>query len=190
MAMLGLHYTALNGYTKSVAYDNIKSLEGKIFKRKWWGKNDLCFTLHRPKLGSSYFAYCDREGNLKKKTGHGFKSNNEFSTVGNGVLMKTDIIEIEEIKMATVEFLSVGGAKVTIDACDEVEITPVKSDLETKPKWIGKWYSLDGAHIKTTEYKKRKDGIKELKLAPSRTLVLYKAEKIITVDMPIKEEEV
>ena len=189
MAMLLITYRDLEGKYQSVCREASHRIDGKIFKRKGW-HDDISFTLHIPTTGRSYFAYCDREGNLKKKTGQGFANGHEFSTVGNQVVMSNDIIEIGEVKMATVEFLSVGGAKITIDPCDEVEITPVKSDLETKPKWIGKWYRANGEVIKTVSYMKRKDAIKELKESPTRTLVMYKAEKVITVDMPIKEEEV
>jgi hypothetical protein len=189
MARLLMTYSDINGKFMSVSNERDHLIKGKIFKRRGW-HDDISFTYYVPEEGYPYFAYCDSEGTLKPKTGQGKTNGHEFSTVGSNVLINSDIIEIGEVKMATTEFLSVGGGKVTIDACDEVEITPVKSDLDKKPKWVGKFYNIHGEHIKTVNYKKRKDAIKELKLTPTRTLVLYKAEKVLTIDMPVKEEEV
>jgi hypothetical protein len=161
---------------------NLESLEGKVFTREgntnWKG---LYFTLYVPIFGDPYFAYCDRDGNPKIKTGKGYDNGHEFSTVGGGVLAKNDIIEIGEREMT--EFLNLSGVSLTIEKCES-------TDFENKPKWIGKWYNTEGMLVATTEYKRKKDAIAQLKAEPTRKLVMYRVGKVFSVDMPIVEKEV
>lgn len=165
------------------------AIRNKVFKRAAWA-DKLYFTLYHNPNEKPYFAYCDREGNFKLKTGNGFNSGHKYSTVGEGVLEKTDIIEIDkkEDKMDTKTINMVGGT-IEITPC-EIKKEEYKPAFETKPKWGAKWYDIKGEHIKTTFYAKKKEALAELKLAPSRTLVLYKIAEIITIDMPLKIEEV
>ena len=166
------------------------AIAGKIFKRKSWSEDaPLRFALYVPILGEPYFAYCNMDGIFKPKTGFGYEhKGHQFSTVGEGVLKSTDIIEIKKAEKM-VETINVVGGTITISECAETNVVH-KTALETKPKWGAKWYDVKGDHIKSTFYAKKKDALAELKLAPSRTLVLYKMVEVITVDMPLKIEEV
>lgn len=171
----------------------MRAIKNKIFKRGGWSSGLYFAHCYEPRE-PSYFAYCDRKGNFKLKTGNGFNSGHKYSTVGEGVLEKTDIIEIDKkedemAKATDLTTINLVGTTIRIGEC-ESEKEEYKPAFETKPKWGAKWYDIKGEHIKTTFYAKKKEALAELKLAPSRTLVLYKIAEIITIDMPLKIEEV
>jgi len=178
----------------------VDAIKGKVFKRRAWSETaPLRFALYVPRCGGkSYFAYCDEYGKFKNKTGHGYNNKgdnkgNEFSTVGESVLNSTDIIEVikKEKKMAKAELtttINVVGATISVD--EKITTVERKTSFETKPKWLGVWYSTTGDHIKTLPYVSKKDAHAELKLHTSRKLVMYKMDKVVEIDFPIKETEV
>ena len=187
-----LQYSDLNGKTQSSTH--VENLGGKIYKRKSWGCDSLFFSLHIPTNDEApYFAYCDKYGVFKEKTG--FSGNHigrEYSTVGEGVLKKTDIIEIKKVeKMAKADLtatINLVGTTITVGECTPMD--DIKSEFETKKKWAGDFYNEFGVHVEHGEYRRKKDATKVLKRFPTRTLVLYKMVEVITVDMPLKVEEV
>jgi len=152
----------------------IGAIIGKKFKREAWTPQSvpLLFSIYVPVFGEPYFAYCDEHGLFKS----GYKGD-KFSRVGQGVLESTDIIEIKKVeKMET----TINTVDVTVTMCES----------KAKPKWCAKWYDVNGAEIQTTFYYKKKQALIDLKASPTTTLVLYKMNKIITVDMPLKIEDV
>ena len=164
------------------------AIAGKMFKRKSWS-GSLAFALDIPTDGSApYFAYCTEKGIFKEKTGNRFSlKDNRYSTVGESVLESTDIIEIKRGEKM-VETINVVGGTITISECAETNVVH-KTPLESRSKWIGVWYAPNGHKMKELPYESKKDIVAELKEHPQRTVVLYKVEKVLTVDFPIIETE-
>ena len=188
----------IDTYERSMTINTISAkqmgaIKGKIFRRKSWGTRGdepWYFKLYTPQSGPSYFAYCTKKGGLKLKTGYGYgNSDHEFSTVGRGVLKETDIVEVKKENRMR-ETINLSNVTVTVSECEKGKAENYKTAFENRNKWVGVWYSVNGDHIKMLPYASKKDIRAELKLHPNRTVVVYRMAKVLTVDFPIKEEEV